>query len=249
VGASSLYPLSAQVEEAFARSRTLALEANPLNQQAVAAALARATYRAPDDLSRHVSPALFERIGTLSPRIGLPVEFARKMKPHLLAMTLAMMEIQRLGYDPSLGLDIYLAQRAVQSGRPIVELESMDKQVDLFESLPAEAQEGMLEMAADAIEDGSIAKELEDLLAAWAAGDAERLHANVLRELEGLPEPVAQELRVAVYDQRNEAMAEKIAGFLAGDEPVFVAVGAGHLTGETGIAELLERKGFAVKRL
>jgi hypothetical protein len=249
VGSSSLFPLSAQVEEAFARSRTLALEANPLDQQAVTAALARATYRPPDDLSKHVSPALFERISTVSPRVGLPVEFARRMKPHLLAMTLALMEIQRLGYDPSLGLDIYLAQRAVQSGRPIVELESMERQVDLFESLPDEAQEGMLKIAADAIEDGSIEKELQDLLAAWAAGDAERLQANILREMQGLPEALARELRVAVYDRRNEAMSEKIAGFLAGNEPVFVAVGAGHLTGETGIPELLKRKGFAVKRL
>jgi len=249
VGARALYPLSPQVEEAFAHSRTLALEANPLDQQAVLAALARATYQPPDELSKHVSPALLERIGALSPRVGLTMEFARRMKPHLLAMTLAMMEIQRLGYDPSLGLDVHLAQRAVESGRPIVELESMAQQVELFESLPEEAQEGMLRMAADSIEDGSIGKEVDDLLAAWAAGDADRLHANILREVQGLPEPLASELRVVIYDQRNEAMSEKIAGFLAGNEPVFVAVGAGHLTGEAGVPELLKRKGFAVKRL
>jgi uncharacterized protein YbaP (TraB family) len=171
------------------------------------------------------------------------------MKPHLLAMTLAMMEIQRLGYDPMLGLDVHFARRAMQSQMPILELESMESQVGLFESLPAAAQEAMLQQAVDAIEDGSVQKELDALLAAWAAGDEQSIHANILRETEGLPEPIAQELRASIYDRRNETMAEKVAELLAGKERAFVAVGAGHLTGAGGIPALLEKRGFAVKRL
>jgi hypothetical protein len=171
------------------------------------------------------------------------------MKPHMLAMTLAMMEIQRLGYDAGLGLDVHLAQRAMQSGMPIRELESMQGQMKLFDDLPGDLKEGMLEMAVDTIEDGSVEQEMEALLAAWAAGDSNGIHATILRETEGLPEPVAQELQAAIYDRRNEAMATQVAAYLAGNEPVFVAVGAGHLTGENGIPELLKRRGFSVRRL
>jgi uncharacterized protein YbaP (TraB family) len=249
VGTRALYPLSPQVEQAFAASRALALEANPLDQQEVAAAMEYAMYKPPDDLSKHVSTKLFERLKTLSPRIGLPIEYARRMKPHMLAMTLAMMEIQRLGYDAGLGLDVHLAQRAMQSGMPIRELESMQGQMKLFDDLPGDLKEGMLEMAVDTIEDGSVEQEMEALLAAWAAGDSNGIHATILRETEGLPEPVAQELQAAIYDRRNEAMATQVAAYLAGNEPVFVAVGAGHLTGESGIPELLKRRGFSVRRL
>ncbi len=249
VGTRALYPLSPQVEQAFAASRTLALEANPLDQQEVAAAMDYAMYKAPDELSMHVSPKLFERVKVLSPRLGLPIEYARRMKPHMLAMTLAMMEIQRLGYDAGLGLDVHLAQRAVQSGMPIRELESMQGQMKLFDNLPADLQEGMLEMAVDTIEDGSVEQEMDALLTAWAAGDSDSIQAIILRETEGLPEPVAQELQAAIYDRRNEAMATQVAAYLAGADPVFVAVGAGHLTGESGIPELLKRRGFSVRRL
>ena len=249
VGTRALYPLSPQVEQAFAASRALALEANPLDQQEVAAAMAYAMYQPPDDLSKHISPKLFERIKTLSPRIGLPLEYARRMKPHMLAMTLAMMEIQRLGYDSGLGVDVHLAQRATQSGMPIRELESMQGQMKLFDDLPADLKEGMLEMAVDTIEDGSVEQEMDALLAAWAAGDADKIQSTILRETEGLPAPVAQELQAAIYDRRNEAMAVQVTAYLAGKEPVFVAVGAGHLTGESGIPELLKRRGFSVRRL
>jgi uncharacterized protein len=249
VGTRALYPLSPQVEQAFAASRVLALEANPLDQQEAAAALAYAMYQPPDDLSQHVSPQLFERVKELSPRVGLPIEYARKMKPHMLAMTLAMMEIQRLGYDAGLGVDVHFAQLATRAGMPIRELESMPAQMKLFDDLPADLQEGMLQMSIDTIQDGSVEGEMDALLTAWAAGDSDSIHASILRETEGLPEPVAQELRAAIYDRRNEAMAAQVAGYLAGQDPVFVAVGAGHLTGEGGIPELLKRRGFSVRRL
>ena len=249
VGTRALYPLSPQVERAFAASRALALEANPLDQQEAAAAMAYATYKAPDDLSKHLSPELFERVKQVSPRIGLPIEYARMMKPAMLAMTLAMMEIQRLGYDAGLGLDVHFAKRAQQSGIPIRELESMPEQMKLFDDLPAELQQGMLEMVLDTVADGSVGPEMDALLAAWAAGDYDGIHATIQRETEGLPPAVAQELQAAIYDRRNEAMAAHVAGYLAGSEPVFVAVGAGHLTGEHGLPELLKRRGFTVRRL
>lgn len=249
VGTRALYPLSPQVEQAFSASRALALEANPLDQQELAAAMVYAMYKTPDDLSKHVSPKLFERVKVLAPRIGLPVEYARMMKPHMLAMTLAMMEIQRLGYDAGLGLDVHLAQRAVHSGLPIRELESMQGQMKLFDDFPAGLKEGMLEMTVDAIEESSVGPEMDGLLAAWAAGDEDGIQAIIERETAGLPQQVARELQAAIYDRRNEVMAERVAVYLDGDEPVFVAVGAGHLTGDKGIPELLKRRGFSVRRL
>jgi hypothetical protein len=249
VGARALYPLSPQSEAAFARSSVLALEADPTDQDALLAAMSAGVYAPPDSLREHISPQLYARLETTLPAVGLPIEYARNMKPFLLAMTLAMLEVQRQGYDPALGLDVHFARRAKEQDKRIVELESMSEQIALFGGLPADLQEGLLGIALDGVVSGTLAKELETLVAGWAAGDEAAIQLSVERELDGLPAAHAQLLYERVYHARNRTMADKIAGFLAGSEIHFVAVGAGHLTGETGLPALLRAKGYAVRRL
>jgi len=249
VGARKLYPLSAVVEQAYAASRALALEADPTDPAAVLAASQRSTYAPPDSLANHISPQLMGELRKALPTIGLPVEYAEAMRPELLAMTLAMLEVGRLGYDPNLGLDIHLARRAKQDGKRIIELESIAGQLALLASFSPELQEAMLRSAVEDVMSGSLSADVQDLVAAWRTGDDKRLWELVNKEMEELPAPQAQELREHLYDARNREMSEKIVLMLAGGEPTFVAVGVGHFLGSTGIVELLRKKGYAVRRL
>lgn len=249
VGARKLYPLSAPVERAFAASRVLALEADPADTDDATLAMKQGLYAAPDRLADHISPELYAQLQALLPRVGLPIEFAHAMKPYLLAMTIAMMEVQRLGYDPALGLDLHFARRARSEGKAIVELESMQQQMALFADLSPDTQEAMLRLTVAGVADGEIANEVAALVAAWSAGDADGIQRSVLQELEDLPPPAAEVLRERLYDRRNHAMAQKVEAMLAGSEPHFVAIGAGHLVGSTGLPELLRKQGFQVRRL
>jgi uncharacterized protein len=249
VGARKLYPLSAAVERAYLASRVLALEADPTDQSAVLVATQRSTYAPPDGLAHHISPELMGELKKALPAIGLPVEYAEMMRPELLAMTLAMMEVGRQGYDPSLGLDIYLARRAKQDGKRIVELESIAGQLALLSNFSPELQEAMLRSAVEGIATGSLSADVRDLVLAWRTGDEKRLWQLVNKELEELPPAPAQELREQLYDARNREMTEKVAAMLTGSEPTLVAVGVGHLLGDAGIVELLRKKGFTVRRL
>jgi len=249
VGARRLYPLSAQVEQAFARARVLALEADPADTNDATAAMQQGMYAAPDSLAAHISPQLYAQLEAVLPRVGLPIEFARAMKPYLLAMSIAMMEVQRLGYDPALGLDAHFATRAHAEGKPIVELESMAQQMALFADLSPGIQEEMLHLAVDGVVSGGTATEVADLVKAWSTGDVDGIASSVLEELADLSPPAAEALRERLYDRRNIAMAEKVTAMLAGSEPHFVAIGAGHLVGPTGLPELLRKQGFVVKRL
>jgi uncharacterized protein YbaP (TraB family) len=248
VGARALYPLSAQVEASFAHAQVLALEADPTEASSAAAAMALGMYTPPDTLADHISPELYAQVQAVLPRVGLPIEFARAMKPYLLAMTIAMMEIQRLGYDPALGLDAHFARRARAESKSIVELESMEQQMALFEGLSPATQEALLHMAVKGVADGELATEVSDLMAAWKAGDVPGIQRSVTRELEDLPAPAAEALRERLYERRNHAMAAKVSAMLAGTRPHFVAVGAGHLIGPTGLPELLRKQGFDVRR-
>lgn len=249
VGARKMYPLSPAVERAYAAARTVALEADPTDQSAAITAMQRAAYKPPDNLANHISPTLMEDLGKALPSIGLPIEYARAMPPHLLAMTLAMMEVGRQGYDPNLGLEMHLARRAKQDGKRIVELESIAGQLALLDSFSPDLQEGMLRATVDGITANTLGGDVRELVSAWSAGDAKRLSEQVDKEIDGLPATQAQEMRERLYDARNREMSERIVAMLAGSEAAFVAVGTGHLLGPTGIVELLRARGFAIRRL
>jgi uncharacterized protein YbaP (TraB family) len=249
VGARKLYPLSPAVERAYMTSHVLALEADPTDQSAVLAATRGMSYTPPDNLTHHISPELLNELKNALPAVGLPVEYAEVMRPELLAMTLAMMEVGRQGYDPNLGLDIHFARRAKQDGKRIVELESIAAQLALLSSFSPELQEGMLRSAVDGVSKGSLSADIRDLVSAWRAGDEKRLWELVNKEVDELPAAQAHELREQLYDARNREMTEKIAAMLAGSEPTLVAVGVGHLLGSNGIVELLRRKGYSVRKL
>jgi len=249
VGTRGLYPLGSKVEEAFARSKILALEADPTDQSAVTSAIVQAMYRPPETISNHIPPDLLEQLKAVLPQVGLPFEYARGMKPYLLAMTLTVMEIQRLGYDPNMGIDTHFAHLAKTEGKRIVELESLDGQMQLFEVMPEKLQTAMLRATVEDIAKGELATEMDDLQKAWASGNADAIQENVLRETLGMPDDLGKDLYERIYNQRNRQMAEKIALLLGGSESCFVAVGAGHLTGPSGLAELLQAKGFTVRRL
>jgi len=54
----------------------------------------------------------------------------------------------------------------------------------------------------------------------------------------------------ALLDNRNVGMAAKIEPFLkAKGSPLFVAVGSAHMVGDTGLVNLLKKKGFEVEQV
>jgi uncharacterized protein YbaP (TraB family) len=248
VGSRQMYPLSPQVEEAFARSRVLALEADPEDQSGLVAAIQRSLYQPPDNLGNHVTGELFAQLRAVLPRVGLPIEYAQTMKPGLLAMTVAMMEVGRLGYDPALGVDVHLARRAKERGMPLVQLESMEEQMRMLESLSEPTQQAMLTYAVRTIAEGSFEADLHAMMSAWCAGDEAGLRAAIERESAALPAEPGNELHDAMYARRNAVMAARVEAMLARDVPHFVAVGAGHLLEQDGLVELLRKRGFAVRR-
>ncbi len=250
VGSRAFFPLHPAVEQAFAQSKVVALEADPTNQTNIAAALTQAGYRPPDRIENHISAQLASALSKSLPSLGLPMEAARLMKPYLLSMALSMMEVGKLGYDVRLGLDIHFAQRTQRDGKKLVELESMAAQLALFDALSSEVQEAMLKSTLEGVTSGSMARDLTDLIGAWKTGDETRLLEAMNRDTRDLPAAAREELVRIFYRNRNEAMTEKISDMLlTGSEPHFVAVGAGHLPGDMGIVALLRKKGFEVSRL
>ncbi|HEY6871233.1 MAG TPA: TraB/GumN family protein [Geobacteraceae bacterium] len=244
---SDSYPLPAQVEESFAAAGALALEADPETAQDPAVQqrmLLAALYPASDTLRRHLSKETYELAAREMERIGIPIERFDRTKPWLLAMTIELLELQRLGYSPENGLDIHFAAKA-RGKKKIVELESFDAQIDLLNGFSDRDQELFLlytikDMAT--VRDG-----MDELMRAWRTGDTKVMEKIIFRPLAEYPDsrPIFDKL----YYRRNREMAGKIEQFLKAGESCFVVVGAAHLIGTEGIVELLKRKGYRVEQM
>lgn len=249
VGTARLYPLPASVEDAYRRASVIALEADPADPSALLTAAQAMTYTPPDSLERNIPAQLFRETTEVLAGYGLPGSMASSMKPFMLAMTIAMLEGGKLGLDASMGIDMHLASRARQDGKRLMELESMAMQLGLMDAMPREAQAAMLESAVRGAKAGTLGRDMLALVDAWKAGDADRLDQTAMRDLQKMPAAARKALQERLFDQRNRAMADKVARMLGGAEVVLVGVGAGHLSGPAGLVELLRARGFGVRRL
>ncbi|MEK7742286.1 MAG: TraB/GumN family protein [Nitrospirota bacterium] len=240
-----VYPLNNKIEDAFEKSNILAVEAN-INDAAkldLQKLLTSAFYPGNETLEKHVSKETYELVKKETGSMGMPLELINKQKPWFLAMTLESIELMKLGFNPQYGIDNHFLKKATGK-KKIMELESLDYQINLLSGFSDEEQELFL---LHTLKDLKILKqEIDKLLQAWLTGDAKGIEAIASR--------VNGDRRIAriyekLYYERNANMTSKIEEFLKTKETYFVVVGSGHLVGNKGIIELLKRKGYLVEQI
>jgi uncharacterized protein YbaP (TraB family) len=195
-------------------------------------------------LEKHVSPEIYERVVKETGGLGIPVGLLNKQKPWFLAITLVALESLKLGFDPNLGIDKYFLSKA-EGGKKILELESLDDQLDLLSGFSGKDQELFLLYT---LKDSKVMEqELSQLTRAWTSGDTKATESILTRSISE-NERLSFIMEKLVYE-RNRKMASKIEDFLRTRETYFVVVGAGHLVGDRGIIEILKAKGYLVEQL
>ena len=240
-----VYPLNNKIEDAFEKSNILAVEAN-INDTAkldLQKLLTSAFYPGNETLEKHVSKETYELVKKETGSMGMPLELINKQKPWFLAMTLESIELMKLGFNPQYGIDNHFLKKAAGK-KKIMELESLDYQINLLSGFSDEEQELFL---LHTLKDLKILKqEIDKLLQAWLTGDA--------KGIESIASRVNGDRRIAriyekLYYERNANMTSRIEEFLKTNESYFVVVGAGHLVGNKGIIEMLKRKGYPVEQI
>jgi uncharacterized protein YbaP (TraB family) len=241
-----IYPLSRTIENAFEKSDFLAVEAdiNEIGRLNIQKLVESAFYSGNDTLEKHVSRSTFDTIKEQTERLGLPVEFVYNQKPWFLGLTLSSMELLKAGYDPNYGMDKYFLSKA-SGTKKILELESLDFQIDLLSGLNDVEQELFLLYTLKDLE--ILTREVDKLVEAWQSGSVESMEKTVTKSF-------TEDRRFSgIYDKlinkRNRSMALKIEGFLKTKGTCFVVVGAAHLLGDRGIVQLLKGRGYSVEQL
>lgn len=126
--------------------------------------------------------------------------------------------------------------------RPSGGLEDPVDQFGAFDSLSERAQRVLLERAIDSAAGGSA--DYQATLAAWAAGDEQRIAATIDPAFRAAPEIQARAVKA-----RNAIWAGKIAVRMAKPGRVLVAVGVGHLVGADSLPAMLRARGLKVERV
>jgi uncharacterized protein YbaP (TraB family) len=243
---SELYPLPKKMEDAFDNSDALAVEANvnEIKPESMMTMINGALYTDGSTLEKHLSSETYEMTVQKLKELGLPLEIFQNTKPWFIASTLTSLELQKLGLDPEYGIDNYFLKKA-ENRKRVVELESIEYQVNLLSSFSDAEQELFLVSTLKDLD--LLKKEINTILTAWNTGDTKTMESYVSKSLQDDPRmlPIYKKL---VFD-RNKNMVSKIEGYLKTRERYCVVVGAAHLVGKDGIIEILKRKGYIVEQL
>lgn len=246
------FPLDPKIERAFQQAVAIAVEADIHNINVVSATwqiLQLGTYCGINpfcsaSLRDDLSPALLERLQRELPRFGLQLASMMRFKPWFLAITLQGQMLQRSGISQD-GIDQHFLKKASARKIPILQLESLQEQLTIFDQLPPRLQTQML---VSSLEEKEFHKGMQIILRLWKRGDAEKL-AEKLAE-DSKKDPDARLTYMILLDQRNVRMTQKIIGFLREQKkPYFIIVGAAHFVGKNSIIDLLQRAGFKPKQV
>ena len=181
----------------------------------------------------------YQRLGTETQRLGLPVETLDHLQPWVVALSLTDLEYLKLGYDPEQGVERQIERLAEHDGKPISGLETLEEQLGHLERLTGEQQRRFLLLTLDDLNDAE--HDTDELLAAWRAGDTARLASLLGEEYRSFPE-----LYRALVTERNRNWMPQIERFAREREDYLVVVGALHLVGQGGLLELARAAGFSV---
>lgn len=248
VGRGDFYPLPQIVEDSFRQADTLVEEVRPadtadphLKQLLVG----EGSYPAGDTLANHLSEETRARLASYLRECGQSDAVVAHLRPWAVAILVAELAARRQGLDPAQGLDVHFVDEADRLDKPVEGLETPASQLKLFSALPPELADQLL--LSSLIEADKPKSVLDDLVAAWRTGDAEKMQGILTLTTSAYPQLKAID-KTVIYD-RNDAMAGQIVGFLNTPKTYFVAVGALHLVGEHGILNLLRNRQFAVDQL
>ena len=249
VAKPDFYPLPKPMTDAFEEAKVLVAEADvtKVDQAKMQQLMIQKGMYAPSDgLSKHLDEAQMKKLRDWAKGGGLPAEALEMFRPWALSLTILALELQKMGYRPDQGVDHHLLTKAHEAGKPVKELESIDQQIDLLAGLTDEQQKQFLVATLEQMDD--MEKQVDGMVAAWKAGNAEKLEHEVYKQIDDQPE--AKAVMEKLLDDRNVKMAEKIKGYVEGDEGThLVVVGAAHLVGDKSLVKLLREEGMTVEQV
>lgn len=198
-----------------------------------------------EDEFKRLDDCMMERMGRRLSDEGMYAQLGR-MKPVMLSNTISLsfvMEQKPRHMITGDGIDAYVTQMAMNKGKGVLGLETMEFQMGTLFADPMEKQVEDLMCMVDNIE---AFKTLSfELTNAYLSQDIKRIEKAMFAKLGNKCDATPEEEERLIFS-RNRDWAEKIPEIMKIGS-TFFAVGVGHLCGEKSVLALLKKKGYTVE--
>ncbi len=233
-------------QKAYDATSQVSLETNELEMDPLAMMGIMPKIMLPNgqSLSDLVSVNEYQKISAYFDEMGLPIMFLKNIKPFFLYMLIDV-DLGSLFGEGIKSYELEITEKAKQDNKPVLGLETLDYQISMFDSIPYQDQADLLVQAIEhkTLDEGETDgdDETNDLYQTYVDQD---LNA-ILRAVQET-DVVLKKFNKLFLENRNRDWIPKIENYIH-QKPTFIAVGAAHLPGETGVIHLLEQAGYTLK--
>lgn len=248
---SRAYPLPDYVMQAYGESDYLAVECdvNAFSKDFAAQkeVAARMVLMDGTTVADHLGQDVYESAKAFLSSRGEYYQLYDSCHP---AMWMSLMEaaaVDMSGLDANNGIDMYFLTLAAQENKEIREVESVELQYDMLLGFSDELMTMIISSTTEAPQAAADATSV--LYETWLAGDEAALIALLEEEVPPEEAELYAEYQTKVVTERNLCMADTAEDYLAQGGTGFFVVGAAHILGEGGCADLLAARGYTVERI
>lgn len=251
----TIYPLNDTIMNSFNDSDYLAVEVDTLSLQNnfdLSLKLAeKMMYNDSTTIKNHIGDELYNKMVNFLKEKKSYSSLYDNYKPVFFESLFENLIINDAKLKSESGIDTYFLSLASENNKKILEVESAEFQYNLLLNTPLELDKIMIEEYIDNYDLN--VSQMKDLYELWKKGDKEQLEnilinsesQNVTEEEKKLMENYNQSLII----DRNYGMANVLENYFEKKQNVFCVVGLGHVIGDEGIINLLQKRGYDVVQL
>lgn len=239
------YPLPAAFERAYQQSKILTFEVDIAQSQGPEfnrAMLQSSLLPQGQTLQGLLTAETYQQLLDYLKHNNLSIEQFKGLKPSMLAITLTMLELQKLGAGDQ-GVDEHYFSKATIDAKTIEALESIQQQIDFISTMGQGMEDEMIRQTLDEI--ATLQNEFGEMVQSWRQGNREKLEDLFVKPMRDDFEPMYQQLLV----QRNQNWMPRIRQYLQTPETEMILVGSAHLLGPDGLLQQLEKAGYRISQL
>lgn len=267
---NDIYPFSGKILEAYNKSDALVVEANTLNPEDVLKFTQYGVYQDGTTLKDHVSADTYQEAVKLGALIGYDENIVSMIKPWYLFNMFNSLnltdstETADASQAAALGIDMSFILNAMNYDKPLLEIEGLAYQGQVFDSFSDELEEYLLNGIIDSVNEileGKASEEtvnLDIMLKLWSEGDVEGYKAlfsgeetQVNLDVDAEVVKLLEEYYDILFTQRDKKMADYIDALLKseGSHTYFVIVGSNHYISDYSVLDILEEKGYTMTQI